>query len=37
VCISGLSKPLREAAKPRDYRRALALGEEFAVRRTVLR
>jgi hypothetical protein len=37
VCISGLSKPLREAARPRDYRRALALRDEFVTRRTVLR
>lgn len=36
VCISGLSKPLREAAKPRDYRRAIAFRAEFGARRTVL-
>src|SRR4051794_26222749 len=36
VCSSGLSKPLREAAKPRDYRRAIALRDEFGARRTVL-
>ena len=37
VCIDGLSKPLREAAHPRDYRRALRLRQEFRRRRTVLR
>lgn len=37
VCIDGLSKPLRQAAHPRDYRRALRYREEFARRRTVLR
>jgi hypothetical protein len=37
VCISGLSKPPREAAKPRDYRRAIVLRGEFEARRTVLR
>jgi hypothetical protein len=35
VCIAGLSKPLREAAHSRDYRRAVALREEFRRRRTV--
>jgi hypothetical protein len=36
VCIDGLSKPLREAARPRDYRRVVALRDEFRSRRTVL-
>ena len=36
VCIAGLSKPLREAANPRDYRRIIALRQEFRRRRTVL-
>jgi hypothetical protein len=37
VCIAGLSKPLREAAHPRDYRRVVELREEFGRRRTVLK
>ena len=36
ICICGLSKPVGEPAKPRDYRRALRLREEFRRRRTVL-
>lgn len=36
VCISGLSKPLRSPAKPRDYTRARRLRGEFDRRRTVL-
>ena len=36
IVIDGLSKPKRSAAKPRDYRRALALRSEFQRRRTVL-
>ena len=36
VCIGGLSKPLQEPAKARDYRRAIALRAEFQRRRTVL-
>jgi hypothetical protein len=36
VVIDGLSKPVRQAADPRDYRRALAYRAEFIVRRTVL-
>lgn len=37
VCISGLSKPVRQAASPQDYRRALRYRDEFRKRRTVLR
>jgi len=37
VCIGGLSKPPRSAAHPRDYRRIRQLGEEFKLRRSVLR
>jgi hypothetical protein len=37
VCIAGLSKPIRQAAHPRDYRRAIALRDEYRRRRTVLR
>lgn len=37
VCIGGLSKPLRSAAHPRDYRRIRQLGDEFKLRRSVLR
>lgn len=37
VCIGGLSKPLRSAAHPRDYRRIRELGNEFKLRRSVLR
>lgn len=37
VCIDGLSKPPREAAQPRDYRRVRKYGDEFRKRRTVLR
>jgi len=36
VCIDGLSKPRREAADPRDYRRVRRYGDEFRTRRTVL-
>jgi hypothetical protein len=36
VCIGGLSKPLRTAAHPRDYRRIRQLGDEFKLRGTVL-
>lgn len=36
ICIDGLSKPVRSAARPRDYRRALQYREEFQRRRTVL-
>lgn len=37
VVIDGLSKPLRQAADPRDYRRAQRYRAEFLKRRTVLR
>ncbi|MEW5813744.1 MAG: hypothetical protein AB1925_30345 [Actinomycetota bacterium] len=37
VVIDGLSKPVRQAAKPRDYRRAQQHRAEFQKRRTVLR
>lgn len=36
VAIDGLSKPVRSAASPRDYRRALNHRAEFRKRRTVL-
>ncbi len=36
VVIDGLSKPVRQAADPKDYRRALGYREEFRARRTVL-
>jgi hypothetical protein len=37
VVIAGMSKSLRQAANPRDYKRALNFRAEFAKRRTVLR
>lgn len=36
VAIDGLSKPVRTAADPKDYKRALKHREEFRKRRTVL-
>lgn len=36
IAIDGLSKPLRQAAEPRDYRRAIRYRAEFLKRRTVL-
>jgi len=36
VCIGGLSKPLRSAAHPRDYRRIRQFGVEFKLRGSVL-
>jgi hypothetical protein len=36
VAIDGLSKPVRTAASPRDYQRALKHRAEFSKRRTVL-
>lgn len=36
ICIDGLSKPRREAANSRDYRRVRRYGDEFRRRRTVL-
>lgn len=35
VCIDGLSKPVRSAAKERDYRRVRQYAAEFRKRRTV--
>jgi hypothetical protein len=37
VVVDGLSKSLRSAAHPRDYRRALKYRAEFSRRRTILR
>lgn len=36
VCLGGLSKPLRTAARSRDYAKVKRYGAEFAQRRTVL-
>jgi Phage derived protein Gp49-like (DUF891) len=36
VCIGGLSKPPREAADSKDYRRVRRFADEFRKRRTVL-
>jgi len=36
VCVGGLSKPLRSAARPGDYRMVKRLGAEFERRRTVM-
>lgn len=36
VCIDGLSKPPRQAANERDYRRVKRFADEFRKRRTVL-
>jgi hypothetical protein len=36
IVITGMSKPLRQAANPREYKRALSYRAEFAKRRTVL-
>lgn len=36
VCLGGLSKPRREKADPRDYRRIRGYREEFERYRTVL-
>ncbi len=36
VCIDGLSKPPRQAANARDYRRVRQYVDEFRQRRTVL-
>jgi len=36
VCLGGLSKPPRTAAKPRDYRAVRRYGAEFQKRRSVL-
>ena len=37
VCVGGLSKPPRTAARPRDYGTVKQFGSEFARRRAVLR
>jgi hypothetical protein len=36
VCIDGLSKPRRSAARPADYRRIRRYADEFRARRSVL-
>lgn len=36
VCLGGLSKPKRQPASPKDYKRIRELRDEFAARRTVL-
>lgn len=36
VCIAGLSKPPRQAANDREYRRVRRFADEFRKRRTVL-
>jgi len=36
VCVGGLSKPLRSAARPADYRTVKRLGAEFERRRAVM-
>jgi len=36
VCVDGLSKPPRQAANDRDYRRVKRFADEFQTRRTVL-
>ena len=36
VCLGGLTKPRRQAADPRDYRRIRRYREEFGRNRTVL-
>jgi hypothetical protein len=35
ICLDGLSKPVRSAANPRDYRRVRQYGDEFRKRRAV--
>jgi Txe/YoeB family toxin of Txe-Axe toxin-antitoxin module len=34
ICLDGLSKPVRSAASPRDYRRVRQYADEFRKRRT---
>lgn len=36
VCLGGLSKPRREAADPKDYKRILEYRSEFVQYRTIL-
>ncbi len=35
ICLDGLSKPVRSAANPRDYRRIRQYAAEFRKHRTV--
>lgn len=35
ICLDGLSKPVRSAASPRDYRRVRRYADEFRKHRTV--
>jgi hypothetical protein len=35
ICLGGLSKPVRSAGNPRDYRRIKQYADEFRKRRTV--
>jgi Txe/YoeB family toxin of Txe-Axe toxin-antitoxin module len=35
ICLDGLSKPVRSAASPRDYRRVRQYADEFRKHRTV--
>lgn len=37
VCLGGLSKPKREAAKSKDYKRILAYRADFEANRSVLK
>jgi hypothetical protein len=37
ICLDGLSKPVRSAASPRDYRRVRQYADEFRRHRTVYR
>jgi Txe/YoeB family toxin of Txe-Axe toxin-antitoxin module len=37
ICLDGLSKPVRSAASPRDYRRVRQYADEFRKHRTVYR
>ena len=35
ICLGGLTKPVRSAASPRDYKRIRPFADEFRKRRTV--
>ncbi len=35
ICLDGLTKPVRSASSPRDYRRVRQYADEFRKRRTV--
>jgi len=35
ICLDGLSKPVRSAASPRDYRRVRQYADEFRKHRSV--